>query len=100
MDLFEELIKDMLSEELLKRARVYARNLKTKLIFTCDIDFFKKRQGIRFPTKVSIRGVYSGGAELRAYAGKPRWERSKTTYTFDDYRFFDVAATAEEKTEK
>lgn len=79
--------------ELLKRARYY----NSKLILTCDIDFYKKRGGIRFPTKVLIRETYSGGRELRTVVNKPVWERSKTTYTFDDYRFFDVTAAATEE---
>ncbi|MCK4763459.1 MAG: hypothetical protein KAW12_14765 [Candidatus Aminicenantes bacterium] len=72
--------------ELLKRAKYY----NSKLILTCRIDFYKKRNGIRFPTKVLVREVYSGGIELRKVVKKTVWERSKTTYTFNDYRFFDV----------
>ena len=78
---------------LLKLARYY----KAKLILNCEIDFFKKRNGIRFPTKVLIRETYSGGRELRAIVRKSVWERSKTTYTFDGYQFFDVSATSKEE---
>lgn len=77
-------------ENLLKRARYY----NSKLILTCDIDFFKKHGGIRFPTKVFIRETYSGGRELRNVVRRSVWERSKTTYTYDDYKFFDVEATS------
>ena len=81
---------------LLKLARYY----KSKLILSCDIDFFNKRNGIRFPTQVLIRETYSGGRVLRAIVGKPVWERSKTTYSFDDYQFFDVAAASSEEEAK
>jgi hypothetical protein len=78
---------------LLKLARYY----KSKLVLSCDFDFYLKRDGIRFPTKVLIRETYSGGSQLRSIVKKSVWERSKTTYTFDDYKFFDVAATSKEE---
>jgi len=82
--------------ELLKLARYY----NSKLILTCEMDFYQKHGGIRFPTRVFIRELYSGGLELRNIVKKPVWERSKTTYTFDDYKFFDVAATSREEEAK
>ena len=81
---------------LLKLARYY----NSKLILTCRIDFFKKRNGIRFPTQVLIREVYSGGRELMKVVRKMHWERSKTTYKFADYKFFDVTATTKEEMKK
>ena len=82
--------------ELLKLARYY----NSKLILTCEMDFFQKHGGIRFPTRVFIREVYSGGLELRNIVKKSVWERSKTTYTFDDYKFFDVSAASKEEEAK
>jgi hypothetical protein len=79
--------------ELLKLARYH----NSKLILTCEMNFYQKHGGIRFPTKVLIRETYSGGRDLRAIVRKSVWERSKTTYTFDDYKFFDVAATSREE---
>ncbi len=79
--------------EILKRAQFY----NSKLNLTCDIDFFKKHNGIRFPTEVLIRETYSGGAALRKIVGQPVWERSKTTYTFSDFQFFEVEAAASEE---
>ncbi|MCI0470807.1 MAG: outer membrane lipoprotein-sorting protein, partial [Candidatus Aminicenantes bacterium] len=79
--------------ELLKRAKYY----NSILILTCDIDFFKKHGGIRFPTEVVIREIYNGGVELKKLVGQPIWERSKTIYTFSDYQFFEVEATAGEE---
>lgn len=81
---------------LLKLAKYY----KAKLILSCEIDFFKKHKGIRFPTRVSIRETYSGGRELRSVVKKSVWERSNTTYTFDDYQFFEVEAASKEEMEK
>jgi len=80
-------------KNLLKLARYY----KAKLILSCEIDFFKKRGGIRFPTEVLIRETYSGGSALRTIVRKSVWERSKTTYSFDNYQFFDVSATSREE---
>lgn len=72
-----------------------ARYFKSKLILKCEIDFFKKRRGIRFPTQVLIREKYSGGRDLIRVVGRAVWERSRTIYAFKDYQFFDVSTTVE-----
>ncbi len=78
----------------------FAGDYKAKLVLTCDISFFKKRNGIRFPTRVLIRELYIGDM-IKSIVKKSIWERSKTTYIFDDYQFFDVSATpGEEEIEK
>jgi hypothetical protein len=74
-----------------------AERLDAKPLLYCRIDFGKKSQGIRFPTSVQIREKYSGGAQVRSMTGKGSWERSKTQFTFDDYKFFTVSSDSREE---
>ena len=56
----------------------------------CRIEFGLKRDGIRFPTSVTINERYHGGKFLRRKLGVNSWERSKISYKYTDYQFFDV----------
>lgn len=67
-----------------------ARYFQSRLTLNCQIDFFKKRNGIRFPTEVLISERYSGGNVLLNVVGKVAWERSRTIIKFNDYKFFEV----------
>ncbi len=77
-----------------------ARDFESKLTLTCQIDFLKVHNGLRFPTSIDIRERYAGGSLLRRLVGAINWERSKTIYKFDDYKFFEVSVTSEAEYKK
>jgi len=58
----------------------------------CRIDYDLKREGLRFPTDVTIAERYHGGGFLRRVLGVSSWERSKAVYKYTDYMFFGVKA--------
>lgn len=67
-----------------------ASDLGSILDVKCTIDYGLKRNGIRFPTRVRIRELYHGGDFLKRVMRIPSWEKSRTTYTYRDYKFFEV----------
>jgi len=67
-----------------------ASDLGSILDVKCTIDYGLKREGIRFPTRVRIRERYHGGDFLKRVMRMPSWEKSRTTYTYRDYKFFEV----------
>ncbi len=69
-----------------KKLMKFASMLHSTLDLKCIIDFGLKRNGIRYPTKVRIHERYFGGKLGRGRA----WERSKITYEYNDYQFFNV----------
>ena len=67
-----------------------ADKLITKLHLTLEIDFGYHRQGICFLTKVSFLERYKGGRYVYWHRGQEGWIRTRTRFTYSDYRFFDV----------
>jgi len=66
------------------------KQLNARLFLTLEIQFDKLRDGIRFPTDVLMLEKYKGGRYVSTYKGPEGWERNRTTFTYSDYRFFDV----------
>jgi hypothetical protein len=66
------------------------KQLTARLFLTLEIHFDKLRDGIRFPTDVLMLEKYKGGRYVSTYKGSKGWERNRTTFTYTDYRFFDV----------
>jgi hypothetical protein len=66
------------------------KQLNARLFLTLEIQFDKLRDGIRFPTDVLMLETYKGGRYVSTYKGPEGWERNRTTFTYTDYRFFDV----------
>lgn len=64
--------------------------LNARLYLTLEIDFNQLHNGIRFPTKVHLLEKYKGGPHVSALKGATGWERNRTTFTYNDYQFFDV----------
>ena len=67
-----------------------ASDLGSILDVKCTIDFGLKRNGIRFPTRVRIRELYHGGDFLKRVMRMNSWEKSRITYRYLDYKFFEV----------
>jgi hypothetical protein len=66
------------------------KQLHTRLFLTLEIEFDTLHDGIRFPTKAQMLEKYKGGRFVLKYRGSKGWERNRTTFTYTDYRFFDV----------
>ena len=67
-----------------------ARKLRTRLHLSLEVDFDLQQEGIRFPTKVVFLEKYKGGGLISMHQGPKGWERSRTEFTYSDYRFFSV----------
>ena len=67
-----------------------AEGLNARLYITLEIDFDLLHNGIRFPTEVQLLEKYKGGPHVSALKGASGWERNQTTFTYNDYQFFDV----------
>ncbi|UCH98043.1 MAG: hypothetical protein JSV88_14645, partial [Candidatus Aminicenantes bacterium] len=67
-----------------------AKKLRTRLYLSLVSEFDEIRQGIRFPTKVSMIEKYKGGRIISGYRGSKGWERTLTEFTYTDYQFFNV----------
>ena len=68
----------------------FASDIGSILDVKCTINFGLKRNGIRFPTQVRIRELYHGGDFLKRVMRMFSWEKSRTTYKYLDYKFFEV----------
>ncbi|MCP5050567.1 MAG: hypothetical protein GY940_25610 [bacterium] len=66
-----------------------AKKMRTRLQLSLETEFGQLNNGIRFPTKVSSLEKYKGGRIVR-YQGAAGWERTRTVFTYSDYRFFNV----------
>ena len=71
-------------------ADLLAVKFKAKLTLSAEIEFRKLKNGIRFPSKVTVIENYKGGPIIRRLRGKKGWDRSKTVYSYVDYQFFNV----------
>ena len=80
-----------------EKLQAVAKNLKAKLILTLDISFKQTHAGMRFPDTIIISESYKGGS-LDA-AGLNGWERNRTEYSYQNYRFFEVGVQVTQKTE-
>jgi hypothetical protein len=67
-----------------------ADNLRTRLYFSLELEFGQIRDGIRFPTKVTNVEKYKGGRNISRFWGPEGWVRTRTEFSYDDYRFFNV----------
>ncbi|MFC2155764.1 hypothetical protein ACFLRB_04660 [Acidobacteriota bacterium] len=67
-----------------------SRQLQARLVLSCEVEYGQILNGLRFPTRVEISETYKGGPIVLRTKGYQGWERSKTVFTYDDYKFFDV----------
>jgi hypothetical protein len=67
-----------------------AKRLKTKLYLSLEAEFDHIHNGIRFPTRVSMREKYRGGRNVSRYSHSKNWERNHTEFTYSNYQFFDI----------
>ena len=63
---------------------------KSRLFLDCKIEFNKEYKGLWFPTYITIREIYKGGRFVIQNMGTTGWEKSRTTFRYDDYKFFNV----------
>jgi hypothetical protein len=56
----------------------------------CEIQYNQDYRGLYFPTEVSIVETYKGGPIIGRSVGIKGLERSKTTFKYKDYKFFNV----------
>jgi hypothetical protein len=73
-----------------KDLKALAKKLRTKLYLSLETEFALLRDGIRFPTKVSMLEKYKGGRLISDFRGSQGWERTRTEFSYDDYQFFSV----------
>ncbi len=70
--------------------RKLADELNTRLLLSLETEFFKFRDGIRFPTRILFDEMYKGGPFITSRRGSRGWNRTKTITTYTDYMFFSV----------
>jgi hypothetical protein len=73
-----------------KKLLPLAKKLQARLFLTCEVEYNKIQNGLRFPTKVQIFETYRGGPIILKTKGYKGWERSKTIFSYDNYKFFNV----------
>ncbi|MGD2089776.1 MAG: hypothetical protein PVH61_26615 [Candidatus Aminicenantes bacterium] len=67
-----------------------AEELNTRLFLDLETEFFKYRDGIRFPTQIHFKEGYKGGLFIRQFRGSRKWTRTDNLTTYSDYLFFNV----------
>lgn len=67
-----------------------AKKLQARLFLSCEIEYNRLHNGIRFPTRVLIEETYKGGPLILRTKGYRGWERNKTIFAYKDYKFFEV----------
>jgi hypothetical protein len=72
------------------RLKKFADQLNTKLFLELETEFFKFRDGIRFPTSILLHETYKGGPFITSRRGTKGWTRTNTITNFTDYMFFNV----------
>jgi VWFA-related protein len=70
--------------------RKLADELNTRLLLTLETEFFKFRDGLRFPTRILFDEMYKGGPFITSRRGSRGWNRTKTVTTYTNYMFFSV----------
>jgi len=73
-------------ENLIKIANTY----QARLFLDCQIEYEQEYKGLYFPTEVIIIERYKGGMSIVREFGSKGWERTRTLFTYKDYKFFDV----------
>ncbi len=73
--------------ENMKRTASY---FKTRLFLDCEILFDQSYKGLFFPTLITITEKYKGGPVVNRNTRSKEWVKSKTTFKYYEYRFFDV----------
>ncbi len=68
----------------------FAESLDTRLQLSLEMNFAHLHGGIRFPTRVSMLEKYKGGRTISRFKGPNGWERNRTEFIYNDYRFFSV----------
>lgn len=72
------------------RLKELSRKLQARLQLSLEIDFDEKREGICFPTRVSMLEKYKGGRIISMYKGREGWQRTHTVFNYSNYQFFSV----------
>jgi len=67
-----------------------AGELNTRLFLDLETEFFKYRDGIRFPTQIHFEESYKGGLFIRQFRGAKKWTRTDNLTAYYDYLFFNV----------
>jgi hypothetical protein len=67
-----------------------AEELNTRLFLDLETEFFKYRDGIRFPTQIHFGESYKGGLFIRQFRGAKKWTRTDNLTSYYDYLFFNV----------
>jgi VWFA-related protein len=73
-----------------EKLTLFAKKLRSRLYFSLEFEFGKIHDGIRFPTKVTNIEKYKGGRYISKFWGPEGWQRTRTQFTYKDYRFFNV----------
>ena len=64
--------------------------LSAKLFLTMEIEFNQLYRGIYFPSRIVLSETYKGGPVIIDSRGGREWERNRTVFTYEKYRFFEV----------
>jgi hypothetical protein len=72
------------------RLQQIAAKLNSRLSLGLETEFFKLRDGIRFPTTIRFLESYKGGPVLTSRRGSKGWKRTQTITTYSGYSFFKV----------
>jgi hypothetical protein len=72
------------------RLKELSKKLQARLQLSLEIDFDEKREGICFPTRVSMLEKYKGGRIISMYKGREGRERTHTVFNYSNYQFFSV----------
>lgn len=68
----------------------FATKIGARLFFSLEMEFVRKKDGIRFPTSIRMLEKYKGGRLVSRYRGPAGWERTRTRFNYTGYRFFDI----------
>lgn len=88
-----------------EKLQAIAKQLAAKLFLSLEITFNQVHDGIRFPDQVVLSERYKGGRLMfvdrsgkTSYLmmGSDGWERNRTEYSYQDYRFFEVGVQTQE----
>jgi VWFA-related protein len=72
------------------RLKKFAQQLNTRLFLDLETEFFKFRDGIRFPTSIRFLETYKGGSLITSRRGTKGWTRTQTITGYTDYMFFNI----------
>ncbi|MGD2091460.1 MAG: hypothetical protein PVH61_35130 [Candidatus Aminicenantes bacterium] len=72
------------------RLKKFAQQLNARLFLDLETEFFKFRDGIRFPTSIRFLETYKGGPLISSRRGTKGWRRTQTITDYSDYMFFNI----------